>query len=721
MNFKFLLVILIILGSYIVSADLNTGIISHYYYNDSTDAVGTYNATTFDAGITTSNCKIGKCASFNANGSIQYAAAQTNSLSAGTINFWVRPNAASSYNLFAKNAAAFRSQFVSGGGGQYFFVNSEANFYSYMNTGSGGITMYTYTWNSTHKTFSINGTQLNTTTTGAPFTSPAAGSLYIGHNSVNTNERLAGLIDELTIWNVSLTTSQITDLFTLQNSSVTYPFPAVSPGNAINASEATVITPVLSLSTQTYQFNLTYNASVNSTNATFFFNNTRYFPTLTRTIGNLTIDSYSISVIMPDVTNGTIIASYWQYNYTWVNATIVENNTTAQNQTLLNLLLGNCTSGVTTNTVLNYTIRDVETDALISASSIFNVTVEYGNLSETSTFSFASSSNPRICVYPSFIEMNYDVTASLSASGYAPNSYISFGSVSNITNNITIYLTNASSGAAINYIAVDSSEIPLAGLTINTFEYDVGTGTLTQINSLVTDTNGEGVAFLILNQYFVWKIYDDGELVLTEGPSYMALTETSRTFIIGGNITTGLTNWITVYGLSCTVTNGTSPLGVTTTWNSTNANISNYCLNLFNVSGGNMVNYNQTCSSNQSGNLFLPVYNETSWLAFPTMTSNGSDTTYILWCNGASPLSFNTLNVTTPLFGTEGVFWALILLILMVTIGLAGQGAEYISMVLIIGWTAAISLFELIPLGYSTFMGIAAFLIVWLMGVNRER
>lgn len=671
----------------------------------------------------------GTSLNFSATG--RYAVNSTGLMSgwtAGSISLWynLESNTSTSQAIYQSTAGdgELQLRFDSGSFNYYIFnaaltpsptiLNNQGQWYNLV-----------FTFNDTSNEVKVyqNGVLKNTSTPSFSIASVSQ-AFSVGGDSTGTysTQNFKGKLDEIYVWqNRILNSSDVQQLYN-NGTGTFYPFSATT-SSSFNVTTSTVTTPIIALTPQSLQLNISYNGSINFTNASFFYDGTLYSPTKTITSGNISNDTYVVNFSTPNYNNGTSASAYWAYNITFTNGTILEANTSNQSQTILNLLAGNCTANVTANRVLNYSIKNVETSAAVSANSIFNFTLSYDNgLSQNFLLNYTGNSNPAICVYPSWVVTNYTVTASLSATGYAPNTYIANGQVSNTTNNINIYLTNSTSGTAITYNVVDSSELPLEGMTVQSFQYDVGTGTLTQVNSLVTDSDGQGVAFLILNQYFVRRIYDkSNNLVLTHGPQYLPTTTTSQTFIIGGNITTGLTDWITVYGLSCTVTNSTIPLGTTTTWNSTNANISNYCFNLFNVSGGNMVLFNQSCSTNQSGSLFLPAYNETSWLAFPTMEVNGSDTTFILWCGGESPLSFSTYAQTQPVFGVEGVFWALILLVLLMTIGFAGQGAEYISMLLIIGWTAVVSLFNLIPWGYATFIGIAAFLIVWIMGMRRER
>jgi len=416
-----------------VSADLDKDVISHYYFNNSNDAVGTYNATTFEAGITSSGCPVGNCAQLNANGSIQYAAAQTNSLSAGTLNLWVKGDTTTvQYNIFAKNSANFRNQYAYSGpvDAVGFQVNGEGLLYSPRGLGISTFSMITHTWNSTMRAIYINGTMVSNSS--GSFTTPSSGNLYLGHNSVNTNDRLAGKIDEMTIWNRSLSTSEIIELFGLQSANVTYPFTttfivglddgytsnSVSDFNMTvsfaNGSTAFYSTSSGSITTTiSNDFTDLVNISISSTgyHTVNYLNHnvssnleavsTQIYLNVTARNGltNDTISSFNISTLYKNYTtsSGSILANLT--NSTAHNITIrangyvtqttqVQYNMAPSNQTLefyiypvLNIRLFNETDGsafnpnITTSTILRvFCDNATQQQTLLTSTSSFNAT-----------------------------------------------------------------------------------------------------------------------------------------------------------------------------------------------------------------------------------------------------------------------------------------------------------------------------------------------------------
>jgi hypothetical protein len=132
------------------------------------------------------------------------AAAATNSLSTYTFACWVKGDGTGvQYNVFAKNSAADRLQYAHA-------PSTGAQFTSGGTTNTSASGLFTATdWNhfmcasdGTNQYLIING--VVRAKTADTDNLAAAGDLYLGHNSVNTNERLAGYMSQFAIWNVCL-------------------------------------------------------------------------------------------------------------------------------------------------------------------------------------------------------------------------------------------------------------------------------------------------------------------------------------------------------------------------------------------------------------------------------------------------------------------------------------------------------------------------------------
>lgn len=103
------------------------------------------------------------------------------------------------YNIFGKANAAFRAQYSSSMDTIYFQVNGEGTTNSWAGSGYNWLEYreVLLTWTPTTKRIYIDGVLAQEFTGSYSF--PTAGDLFIGHNSVNTNERLKGTIEVLNI------------------------------------------------------------------------------------------------------------------------------------------------------------------------------------------------------------------------------------------------------------------------------------------------------------------------------------------------------------------------------------------------------------------------------------------------------------------------------------------------------------------------------------------
>lgn len=592
---------------------------------------------------------------------------------------------------------------------QYYYIN-----YSW--SGTGNVT------NVSSSTLYLNGTAYN----GA----------YVGGNSTQSNYAIDGRIPLVALnntninfyWTYNKTLSNMSGgaLYntTTHNQSILY---AYLPLNIF------METPIIETHNTTW--NTTTSNLGNNTDVTFQFitqwNNTNI--TGLAYENNTAQINASFSYVVPFITTtllNTTINMTPYINVTFNGSNVIRNGSAgatilSATQQIYRMVLTNC-SNETNTTTNQFYIRDSSTLALLNANSILNYSIWLTEntiaQSRNYSFTFTTNSSPRICVYPTFAIYNSTTSTIFSATGYTSSTPAFTDLLSNTSINHTIYLTNTSLTTPFTYYVVDSSENPLNDYTIDTYLYYPANASEYLVSTVTTDITGSVVAFLILNNYYKWIVYDaTNTSVLAMGPTYLLSTATSKTFIIGENASTGLDTWITLYGLNCSVTWDNTTNLTSFVWNASGVNLTQACFNLFNLSGGDYVLFAQNCSANLSGSLTLFAgYSETSWLAYPVISLADDNASYILYCGGESPLSFSTIT-TGVNAGVEGVFWAMILLILVATIGLMGEGASYISMMLIIAWVPAVSIWNLIPWGYSTIIGIISFLIIWIMGLRRER
>jgi len=209
-------------GTHYYGEKIRYGLICYFSFDtNANDDHASYDATVNGATHITNGQKAGKGAySFDgSNDNIQIPAAATNSLAAGTLSFWLKMDDESAdYNIFAKNSAAFRCQYSQSRDDIYFSVNGEGSesgaAYTDVNLDWTQWHHIVCIWDGTNKYIYVDGSVAMTRSNTS--SSPSSGNLYLGQNSVNNIETLAGKIDEVAIWNRPLTAIEVTALYNSQ-------------------------------------------------------------------------------------------------------------------------------------------------------------------------------------------------------------------------------------------------------------------------------------------------------------------------------------------------------------------------------------------------------------------------------------------------------------------------------------------------------------------------
>ena len=190
--------------------------LTHYYSGDNTtnDAKVTYNGTLVN-GATYSTGKIGSAFSFD--GINDYMSTSTNSIINSSLphsySCWVKPTALS-IGIFVGNGASMLG--IRGGGNLTFFqyyVNAEVNtgYILPLNTWTHITVTYKGTsFGSNNVLIYVNGSLLYTGSLSMP---AGGGKVFVGSNNAGSGGFYNGLIDEVGVWNRTLTATEVTELY----------------------------------------------------------------------------------------------------------------------------------------------------------------------------------------------------------------------------------------------------------------------------------------------------------------------------------------------------------------------------------------------------------------------------------------------------------------------------------------------------------------------------
>lgn len=408
-----------------------------YYSLNSTLADATGNGhTLINSGVTYTTGKINDSGYWDGTDNAQSPAAATNSLTTGSVAFWVKlDDETTSYNLFGKNGAAFRAQWVTSADDFYFQVNGEGSLYTTLNLDWTQWHHIVLTWDGSNKYIYVDGAHnINGT---AAVSTPSTGNLYLGHNSVNTNERLKGSLDEFAIFDITLNADEVAELYN-GGEGFTYPYVVAVP------------TPQITLNiTNGDIFNYTpINVSMDTTsnvNMSVYLNDV-----LNQTFTDT--NSTSISLDFPEGVNNLSFKSEDENGINWNNISIT-NDYTAPNISII----GNLSQDFVTNFSQVFNVTDALSglaSCTINATYLENVTNasqydKFVNCTDTTTFGAAGLYNGlvtatdnagniatlnvngtiEVYVYLNFFDENATAISNYSAIIYHPD-----GEIETITN-----------------------------------------------------------------------------------------------------------------------------------------------------------------------------------------------------------------------------------------------------------------------------------------------
>lgn len=471
--------------------------------------------------------------------------------------------------------------------------------------------------------------------------------------------------------------------------------------------------------TEQYFTNITWGSNVSQINATLVWNGTEYATSLVNS--GAAYREFVSSLQIPMTTNNSQIHWYWNLSVYNISGNLFNDTGEGNNVTIAEMNVSNCTVNISSPAGINFTVRDEITNALISTSQLFGIFDFYtydSLMSRSQNISWNGVSAGALCMYPGNLTFHTTSTVGYQATGYYPRQYILNRALNSTTFNVTLLLLPANATEFVTFNVVDSSENPLQNYPVEVYLYTVGTGTQTLIGAFVSDVAGQGVLPMQLNAYYIFKVYDTtNTLVLDQGPEF--LIANTKTLVVGDPQSVGLGSWLTLYGLDCDMGFNNATKIVSTNWTH-NGSIDTFCMGTFNLSDG-MSLLSTQCSTNDTGSFTYDLSAGDGYQYFVINIANLSDnTTGIVFCDGENPLTIN-LTFDSAIFGIEGVFWALIFLLLFAFMGLTLKGKEYIPSLAIVLWAIVVSIFRLIPLTLSIILGVICLAGIWAVAMKRER
>lgn len=387
------------------------------------------------------------------------------------------------------------------------------------------------------------------------------------------------------------------------------------------------------------------------------WNNTNYTPSFIASYQDVyrNTSSYYSDITVPQGTgiNGTAISHRWYYNLT-----SLINVTGTQTQNIQEYIFDNCTIGVFEGMKFNI-YNESSFSSLVTAN--MDITVEYltpTGIFKNFSYSLKNQNNFTFCIDP--ITASYDVNISLQFyKGTSLRDWAkSYQTITNNTQIYNLYLLDPGIGSDVTAHVINEDDEDLQGITVEAWLDDLGTGTQYLISSLVTNSDGEVKFNLDLTKWYIFRVYQDGELEIVSTSA--KITTTTLEYVILGASNSKYTKMINIRGITAAIDYNNVTKKITFTYDDADNVSEIYYLTV--LYSNNSVVY-QTSSLNKSDtlNYTLIIMNE-SYYAYG-WTRDYDDDNYKL-----ADVGIDT-NAFWQNFGQEGL---IIVFLIYITISLLG-------------------------------------------------
>jgi len=438
-------------------------------------------------------------------------------------------------------------------------------------------------------------------------------------------------------------------------------------------------TPAHSIETQ----NVNYYANVTDFNydstAVFYYNGTAYNGTLI--YYNSEVSTYRVQILNDYINEINItLPTYW-------NITIDSNEliTETENTTIHQMYFGNCTKG---NTSLIFNIYDEATLNPMNASLdlIFTYYSYNSALTRTTGSSSSSSQTHTYCIFPDFEEYTVESQGIVySSTGYNTKQYYLPPTIMNSdVQNISLYMLDENRSTPVYIYVRNGLNIPYIGYTVRVWKYKPSTGQYINIQSAVTDINGEILSFLELAtstsspeyRFTVHRpsdqtiVYETSKAKVYQNILYLKFdtnVDTLSTFKTVNNITTSLT-----------YTNSTKQFRLT--YNApSETNFDEICFTVNRLKFGSKTNLSFQCSTDLTNILTYTIPDNT--------TGEYTSYAYVIIDSIEYPLATLSVNINNSFanYGYMGMF-----LQLMITIAVIMVGLWDVNVAIIFGFLASV-------------------------------
>jgi hypothetical protein len=467
--------------------------------------------------------------------------------------------------------------------------------------------------------------------------------------------------------------------------------------------------------TEQFLLNVTYNSSAWDNIAAYLvYNGTQFLSTRVGSGDDIYFDN---NITIWNVSAPVNYTFYWSIDVTNASGTFTY-NTSNSTQEVLEVLLIEC-GGAYQMMTLNFTIREEGSETLLNGNleAEFDYWLGDGEYFQTYEFENESDNNSQFtfCLHPNFSEFYTNATVSYSKEDYDAREYFfQNASLTNVSQNITLYLALTNATDIFTFTVVDENEDPVETALVYVQRWDIGTDTFSTVAMTSTNEDGEGIVNMRLNDaWYRYLVYYNGNLELTFGPTKESTT--SRTLRIS---LTDPNPYLIFDDINFNLSwNNASQTFVFVFADGTGV-VNEGCLKVIQASGNYTGDVYFTCLESSSGTISYPVTNNGTFI--------GQGIFRLEQVNGSAEQVVDEIIVTVGIderFTTIGNFGQAISLLLIGTVAMVGVATGSIPLGLVLVGAALIlcNLLGWLNITSTVLYGLAAILILIGLSLKRGR
>jgi hypothetical protein len=261
--------------------------------------------------------------------------------------------------------------------------------------------------------------------------------------------------------------------------------------------------------------------NVNLNNATIIWNGTSFLASQTNYPNNV----YLLSKTLNQSTESPNSTIQFQWNLTLSNSTnTFYSATNLTNQTIYKIYIGNCSDSVSTIPTLNYTLLDEDTLGSVNGTIQITHNLYANGMFRNYSFIFNNITTATNCIYPSwatYLDQALLQYFSLVSSYSQRSSYLNTN-ISNISQNVNLYLLpNSESYSALIFVR-DQNNNPLPNYLVIVQRYYAGTGTYNTVDQCISSNpKGQCSTYLrILDTFYRFTVLDNSSSVVFQTSPY---------------------------------------------------------------------------------------------------------------------------------------------------------------------------------------------------------